>query len=131
MLTQDIHCLENCLVICKVTLCYAASDTFRIQPYSELLFTHIYSAMFKHILSISKAYSDLFRHIQHPVWPFPYSEPWPVLNMRQIQNPVKLWLGIFKTQSEQFIQTYSDHCITIAYTEAWHIKNPGILTTFL
>ena len=73
-------CLSNCSVICTMTLCYALyhthSEFWHIQHsvFSGIC-RHIQlnSALLRHIDAfhaywhIIKAYSELFRHIQHPV----------------------------------------------------------------
>ena len=70
-------CLDNCSVICTVTLCYVLHQThsefWHIQHsvFSGIC-RHIpsYSALLRHVNAyrdIIKAYSGLFRHIQHPV----------------------------------------------------------------
>ena len=78
-------CLSNCWVGCTVTLCYVLH-----QIHSELSIQYsVFSGIWQHIQSYLtllkhiqvywdiKAYSDLFRHIQHPCIfiTLPYSEP--------------------------------------------------------
>ena len=61
------------------------------------------------------------------------------LKPEHVQNPMKLWSAIFITlrRSEQFlralfdhIQTYSELCATLAYTEIWHIRNSEFSESF-
>ena len=74
---SEYVCFDNCSVICTVILCYVKQQT-----HSEFWHVHysVFSGICQHIKSYSallryihtywdifKAYSDLFRHIQHPV----------------------------------------------------------------
>ena len=61
-------CLDNCSVICIVTLCYVLHHTIRILAYSKLCLLSILSIRHINIYwRIVNAYSGLFRHIQHSV----------------------------------------------------------------
>ena len=137
-------CLDNCSVICKVTLCYinlvlhqTHSEFWYIQNY---LFRYIqgYAALLRDIhayWAIVKPYSGLFRHIQHHCifttifWalaylgPESYSKSCEIL-IRHIQNPATVATVI--TVYSGIIQPYSEHCIMLTYAEIWHIQNPGI-----
>ena len=69
-------CLNNFSVSCTVTLCYVLHQThsgfwfIRNSIYSRISrYIQGYSALLRHIRAYwdtAKAYSDLFRHIQHP-----------------------------------------------------------------
>ena len=108
------------------------------------LFIHIYSDIFQHIQaysallsythrywSIVKAYSGLFRHIQHLRKPhifktLPYSQPW------HIQKSVKLWPDIQNpviVRHHSAIFRHSEPLVTLAYAEIWHIWNSEIFRT--
>ena len=112
-----------------------ASDTFKILTYSKLsLFRYMqaYSRMF----SIIKAYSGLFRHIEHLVQPsnihnlvifraLAYlklkvdSKPYETLT-RHIQNSTKVG-------NSGIIQPYScilEPCLMLAYAETGHSRDP-------
>ena len=65
-------CLDNCSVICTVTLCYALHQSFRILAYSALFLWCMpaYLIIFRHIHAYSdiiKAHLGLFKHILHPL----------------------------------------------------------------
>ena len=124
---SEYVCLDNCSVICTVTLFYVL---YQIHPKFWHLQNFIYSGICRHI----QAYSALWRHIQ-AYWGIikAYSAPCATLAYSQlchihIQNLVKLWPNIFRIPplSEQFIQTliqaYSEPCVT----QYLHIQNPGI-----
>ena len=60
---SEYICLDNCLVICTVILCYVLHETFRILTYSELCFLrHMlkYSVIFS-VMSVTKAWSPILR----------------------------------------------------------------------
>ena len=146
-------CLDNCSVICTVTLCYLLHQTL-----SEFYFilnsiysgisrdTQGYLAFLRHIHTywdIVKAYSGLFSHIQHPLWhlhihnlaifwalgylePEAYSKPSETLN-RHIQNPAVVRTVIQALFSR--IPAYSEPCVVLTYGEIWHIRNSEIFRT--
>ena len=69
---SEYVCLDNCSIICTMTLCYLLHQTYsefwHIQR--SVFYMPAYSNIFSFIETYShivKAYSDLFRHIQHPV----------------------------------------------------------------
>ena len=93
--SEDV-CLDNCSVICIVTLYYVLHQThLEFWHIQHFVFSGIcwdvqsYSALLRHIHAywdIIKPYSDFFRHIQHSVlpshihnlaifWTLAYSEP--------------------------------------------------------
>ena len=126
------------LIICKATypfgiLEYSVLCFFRYMLAYEIIFSVI--KVYSHILRLIQnpvkhcqtySYSDLLRHIQHPVWQshihnlvifwaLEYLEPGAYLKpcerlTRHIQNPA---IGI--------IQPYSKPCAT------FHMQKPGIL----
>ena len=108
-------CFDNCLVICTVTLCYVLHQTYselwHIQHWYFLgICWHIqlYLAVLKHNHApwdINKAYSGLFRHIEHPVEP------------SHIHN-----LAIFWALAYLELEAYLKHCETLTK----HIQNPAI-----
>ena len=99
-------CFDNCLVICTVTLCYVLHQTYselwHIQHWYFLgICWHIqsYLAVLKHnhaSWDINKAYSGLFRHIEHPVEP------------SHIHN-----LAIFWALAYLELDAYLKHCETL------------------
>ena len=126
-------CLDNCPVICTLTLCYVLHQT---HSESWHIPNSIYSGTCKHI----QAYSSLLRHISHPVqtshihnlaifWalaylePEAYSKPCEILT-RHIQN-----LTIVRRVHLGIIQPYSEPCVTFVYAETCHIWNAGIFRT--
>ena len=109
-------CLDNCSVICTMTLCYALyqthSEFWHIQHsvFSGICrHIQLYSALLRHIDAfhaywhIIKAYSGLFRHIQHPVWP------------SYIHNLTICW-------ALAYIELEAKPCETLTR----HIQNPAI-----
>ena len=112
-----------------------ASDTFRILA----------------CIGVFKAYSGLFRHIQHPVepshihklaiyWPLTYLEPEAYLKpckklTRHIRNPaIGHYSDIFRTLWNADIRKKTDILGILEYSEPFHncipthIQNPLILT---
>ena len=89
-------CLDNCSVICTVTLkLWKPSDSFRILAYSEfcvLMYTQVHSS----ILRIIKAYSRMLRHFQR-IYRFiqAYLEPW--VTHAYLQTCHNLSPGIFRS----------------------------------
>ena len=131
---SEYVCLNKCLVICIVTLCYVLYQThaefWHIQQFvfpGICLHIQSYSVLLRHIhtyLDITKACWGLFRHTQHTVspshiynlaifWALAYLEP---------QAHLKTW-HVDQTYSEPFhrafshIQAYSEPCATLAYTK--------------
>ena len=93
--------LNNCSVICTMTLCCVLHQThskfWHIQNsiYSGI-FRHIqaYLALLMHIQALRHihAYSSIFITLRNPrtFTTLPFSEPWHILNRGHIQSPVKL-----------------------------------------
>ena len=81
-------CLDNCSVICKVTLCYVLHQT-----HSEFWYIKAYSALLSHIPTcwgIMKVYSGLSSHIKANV------VPWKKANI----------VPLFKEGDKQLLKNY-------------------------
>ena len=116
-----IHiCLNNCSIICTITLCY-------------VLHRHIknsFSGICQHIQS----YSALLRHIH-----IEHSQPCHILSpgIFRLGGLLKTLWNVDQVYSEpchealfSHIQARSEPCAMLAYAETWHIQNPGIFRTY-
>ena len=134
----------NCLIISTVTLCYALHQTlFRILGYSAVCFFR-YMPTYSIILRANKAYSwiwthlSIFRLIQAcstTCATLPYLKPCHTLSPRILRTclkPFKTLTGHIQNPAMEHYshnQTYSETRATLAYAEAWHTRNRGILRT--
>ena len=129
-------CLDNCSVICTMTLCYALYQT-----HSE--FWHIQHSVFSGICRHIQLYSALLRHIDafHAYWhiimaysascvTLIYSQSYHMLSPSIYRAGGETLRNVDQAYSESsHIQAYSEPCATLAYSETWHTRNTGIFST--
>ena len=113
-------CLDNCSVICAITLCHVLHQAHsKIQSWSALL-RHIHAYW-----DIIYAYSSLFStlsspHIHNLAVFWAYLKPCETLT-RHIQKPtIGHYSAIFRTLYNASIRR------NLAYSESWNIQNPSI-----
>ena len=116
-------CLDNCSVICAITLCHVLHQAHsKIQSWSALL-RHIHAYW-----DIIYAYSSLFStlsspHIHNLAVFWAYLKPCETLT-RHIQKPtIGHYSAIFRTLYNASIRR------NLAYSESWNIQNPSIIAS--
>ena len=137
-------CLDNCSVICTVTLCYVLHQTHSEfwHIHHSVFFFFFFSGICWHI----QLYSPLLRHIRALLGIFRFTQAYSALcTTSHIHNLTIFRTGsLFKTmwnvnqvylepcQRALFnhIQAYSEPCETLTSAETWHIWNPGISRTW-
>ena len=94
------------------------SQKFKMEFFAKIVKSYNYFS--KGLQSLSK-YSLTFRVTKHYVLHDTYSEPCLVLK-------IQTYSGIFTSCSDIFshIVAYLEPCVIIAYSEPFHVQNPGI-----
>ena len=125
-----------------------ASYTFRIiVAYSALCFFR-YTLAYSIIFSFIQAYPLILRHCKDisrliraysaPFVILAYSHSCHILNpgifrtgslFKALWNVDQTYSELCHRASFSHIQAYSEPCATLAYTETWHIRNPGMFRT--
>ena len=127
-------CLDNCSIICAVTLCFILHQTHSEYWHIQ---NSIYSGIFRHL----QGYSALLRqctniHSLTIFWSLAYLE-------QEAYSKSILWN--FNQAYSELCHNQNDHdslfrhysaifrhmpCVTLIYAETWHIWNPGLFRTF-